>query len=312
MNNTLVTLFGGGGFIGRYVAQALLAAGARVRVADRQPRSAYFLKPLGGLGQTQFIAADVTRRDSVERAVEGADWVVNLVGTFGPNMHGVHVDGAGNIAAAAARVGAKALVHLSAIGADPQSASAYGSSKGLGEQAVRAAFPAATILRPSVVFGREDQFTNRFARMIETMPMVPVLRAQAKFQPVYVADVADAVVAALKDSLVFGGQTLALGGPDVMSMGDIQRYLAQATGREKRFIELPDAAGGLIARMGFLPGAPISWDQWQMLQSDNVVGEQENGLEALGVPATPMASVAPDWLVVYRKGGRFGARTELA
>lgn len=312
MNNTLVTLFGGGGFVGRYVAQALLSAGARVRVAERQPRSAYFLKPLGGLGQTQFIAADITRRDSVERAVEGADWVVNLVGTFGPNLHAVHVEGAGNIAAAAAQAGAKALVHVSAIGADPQSESAYGRSKGLGEEAVRAAFPAATILRPSVVFGREDQFTNRFARMIETMPMVPVLRAEAKFQPVYVGDVADAVVAALQAPHAFGGRTLALGGPDVMSMVAIQRYLAHATGREKRFVELPDAAGALIARMGFLPGAPISSDQWQMLQSDNVVGAQEDGLAALGVAATPMASVAPDWLVVYRKGGRFGARPEPA
>ena len=312
MNNTLVTLFGGGGFVGRYVAQALLAAGARVRVAARQPRSAYFLKPLGGLGQTQFIAADITRRDSVERAVEGADWVVNLVGTFGPNLHAVHVDGAGNIAAAAHQAGVRALVHLSAIGADPQANSAYGRSKGLGEDAVRAAFPNATILRPSVIFGREDQFTNRFAQMIATMPIVPVLRAETKFQPVYVVDVADAVVAALENPGTFGGRTLALGGPDVMTMGAIQRYLAHETGREKRFLELPDAIGGLIARMDFLPGAPISRDQWEMLQTDNVVGAQENGLAALGVPATPMASVAPDWLVVYRKGGRFGARAQPA
>ena len=311
MNNTLVTLFGGGGFVGRYVAQALLAAGARVRIAGRQPRSAYFLKPLGGLGQTQFVAADVTRRDSVERAVDGADWVVNLVGTFGPNLHAVHVDGARFVAEAAAAAGASAFVHLSAIGADPQSPSAYGRSKGLGEEAVRAAFPAATILRPSVIFGREDQFTNRFARMIETMPVVPVLRAEAKFQPVYVGDVADAVVAALSDPAAATGRTFALGGPDVMTMVAIQRFLARETGREKHFLELPDAAGALIAKLGFLPGAPISQDQWLMLQRDNVVGS-EPGLAALGIQPTPMASVAPDWLVVYRKGGRFGARPEPA
>ena len=312
MNNTLVTLFGGGGFVGRYVAQALLAAGARIRVAGRNPRSAYYLKPLGGLGQTQFIAADITRRDSVERAVDGADAVVNLVGTFGPQFHAVHVAGAGHVAEAAKAAGAGALVHLSAIGADPDSASAYGRSKGLGEQAVRAGFPAATILRPSVIFGREDQFTNRFARMIETLPVVPVLRAQAKFQPVYVADVADAVVAALTNPGTHGGRTYALGGPDVMTMGEIQRFLAQETGREKSFIELPDAAGALIARLGFLPGAPITQDQWQMLQHDNVVGTGEDGLAALGIAPTPMGSVAPDWLVVYRKGGRFGARPEPA
>lgn len=312
MNNTLVTLFGGGGFVGRYVAQALLAAGARIRVAGRNPRSAYYLKPLGGLGQTQFIAADITRRDSVERAVDGADAVVNLVGTFGPQLHAVHVAGAGHIAEAAKAAGAGALVHLSAIGADPDSASAYGRSKGLGEQAVRAGFPNATILRPSVIFGREDQFTNRFARMIETMPMVPVLRAQAKFQPVYVADVADAVVTTLMNPGIHGGRSYALGGPDVMSMGEIQRFLARETGREKSFIELPDAAGALIARLGFLPGAPITQDQWQMLQHDNVLGADEDGLAALGIVPTPMGSVAPDWLVVYRKGGRFGARAEPA
>ena len=312
MNTTLVTLFGGGGFVGRYVAQALLAAGARVRIAERDPRRAYFLRPLGGLGQTQFVAADITRRDSVDRAVDGADWVVNLVGTFGPNLAATHVDGARFIAEAARRAGAKALVHLSANGADPAAESAYGRSKGQGEEAVRAAFPAATILRPSIIFGREDQFTNRFARMIEALPVVPVLRADTKFQPVYVGDVADAVVAALKDPLAFGGHTYTLGGPDVMSMGAIQRFLARETGRDKSFIELPDAAGALIARLGFLPGAPISWDQWLMLGRDNVVPTGDQGLAAFGVAPTPMASVAPEWLVVYRKGGRFGARPEPA
>lgn len=311
MNNTLVTLFGGGGFVGRYVAQALLAAGVRVRIAERNPRSAYFLKPLGGLGQTQFVAADITRRDSVERAVDGADAVVNLVGTFGPAFHAVHVEGAGYVAEAAARAGARAMVHLSAIGADPAAASAYGRSKGQGEQAVRAGFAGATILRPSIVFGREDQFTNRFARMIESLPVVPVLRAQARFQPVFVADVARAVVAALNDPGAYRGRTFALGGPDVMTMGEIQRFLARETGRDKTLIELPDAAGALIARLGFLPGAPISWDQWLMLQQDNVVGGQD-GLPALGIAPTPMASVVPDWLVLYRKGGRFGARPEPA
>ncbi|MGY2734586.1 complex I NDUFA9 subunit family protein [Sphingomonas sp. UYP23] len=310
MKNTLVTLIGGGGFLGRYVAQALLETGARVRIAQRDPRQAFFLKPLGGLGQTQFAVADISNPDSIRRAIAGSDAVVNLVGILSGDFHKIQVEGARIVAEAAAAAGVASLIHVSAIGADPASPSAYGRSKGEGEAAVRAAFPTATILRPSIVFGREDQFVNRFAAMIATaasMPLVhvvPVLRAGTKFQPVYVGDVADAVVAALAQPELAAGRTLELGGPDVLSMGALVRWIAKATHRAPKIVELPDSIGAAIASAGFLPGAPITQDQWKMLASDNVVSAQ-NGLELLGITPTPLDAVAPGWLVRYRKGGRF-------
>ena len=307
MKNGLVTLIGGGGFLGRYVAQELLAAGARLRIAQRDPREALFLKPLGGLGQTQFVAVDVRKPDSIARAVQGADAVVNLVGVLKGNFQAVHVDGARSVAEAAAAAGMATLVHISAIGADSESPSGYGRSKGEGEAAVRAAFPGATILRPSLMFGREDQFVNRFAGMIARMPVVPVLRAGVKFQPVYVCDVAQSVVKALGDENS-RGRTFELGGPDVLSMGDLIRWIASAIGREPSIVEVPDLLGGLIAMGGFLPGAPITRDQWQMLRHDNVVAAGAEGLAAFGVSPTPLDAVAPGWLVQYRRHGRFGTR----
>jgi uncharacterized protein YbjT (DUF2867 family) len=310
MKDRLVTLIGGGGFLGRYVAQALYRTGARVRVAQARPRDAFFLKPLGGLGQTQFVAADITMPDTIARAVEGSDYVVNLAGTFGAKMRAVHVDGARALAEAAAAAGVQGLVHISAIGADVNSPAAYGRTKGEGEEAVRAAFPGATILRPSILFGREDQFVNRFAGMIAAAPFVPVLRAEAKFQPAYVADVADAVAAALQDPARFGGKTFALGGPDVITMGELFRWIGGAIGRkDARFVELPDAIGGLIP---MLPGAPISGDQWKMLQQDNIVPAGADGFAAFGITPTPLATVAPSWLVRFRRHGRFGALGEAA
>lgn len=307
MKNRLVTLIGGGGFMGRYVAQELLAAGARVRIAQRDPREALFLKPLGGLGQTQFVAVDVRKPETVARAVAGADAVVNLVGTLSGDFHGLQTVGARTVAQAAAAAGVGSLVHISAIGADSESPSAYARSKGEGEAAVRAAFPGATILRPSIVFGREDQFVNRFAGMIASMPVVPVLRASTKFQPVYVVDVAQAVVAALGGDSA-RGKTLELGGPDILSMGALIRWIAGAIGRDPVIVELPDMIGGLIALGGFLPGAPITRDQWRMLQRDNVVAAGAEGLAAVGVTPTPLNAVAPGWLVRFRHNGRFGAR----
>lgn len=307
MKNRLVTLIGGGGFLGRYVAQELLAAGARVRIAQRDPREALFLKPLGGLGQTQFVAVDVRKPDSIARAVQGTDGVVNLAGVLKGNFQAVHVDGAGAVAQAVAAAGVPALVHISAIGADRGSPSAYGRSKGEGEAAVRAAFPAATILRPSIIFGREDRFVNRFAGMIASAPVVPVLRANTKFQPVYVADVAQAVVKALGDETA-QGKTFELGGPDILSMGALIRWIAGAIGREPSIVEIPDAIGRLIATGGFLPGAPITLDQWRMLQTDNIVAGGAEGLTAFGMSPTPLDAVAPGWLVQYRNHGRFGTR----
>ena len=309
MKDKLVTLIGGGGFLGRYMAQALLAGGARVRVAQRDPRQAFFLKPLGGLGQTQFVAADVARPETIARAIHGADAVVNLVGTFAGNLQRIHVDGARAVGEAATASGVEALVHVSAIGADANGSSLYARTKGAGEAAVREAFPRATILRPSTVFGREDQFVNRFAGMIAGLPVVPVLRAGARFQPVYVADVAQAALAALADPDAFGGRTFELGGPEVLTMLELHERIAGQIGRTPRLLPLPDALGGLLAA---LPGTPISRDQWQLLQHDTVVAQGADGLAALGIAPTPLASVAPGWLVRYRRAGRFGTLAERA
>lgn len=306
MTNKLVTLIGGGGFLGRYVARELMRDGTRVRVAQRDPRQAYFLRTQGGLGQTQFVAADITRPDTVARAVEGADAVVNLVGVMGGKMQAVHVEGARAVAEAARAAGVAALAHVSAIGADANGQAAYARSKGEGEAAVRQAFPNATILRPSIVFGREDQFVNRFAGMVSA-PIVPILRAGVKFQPVFAGDVGEAIAAALRDPEAHGGRTYELGGPDVISMGELVRWIAKTLGRTPHFLELPDAAGALLARV---PGSPITRDQWLMLQQDNVVAAGAPGLAELGVTAEPLAAIAPDYLVRFRKAGRFGRRTE--
>src|SRR3954453_4848181 len=185
----LVTVFGGDGFIGRYVCELLMKSSVRVRVASRDPRNSYFIQPLGQVGQFGFIQADITNADSVRRAVDGTSAVVNLVGVFGRKMEAVHVDGARNVAEAAREAGTQALVHISAIGADPDSPSNYGRTKGEGEIAVRKAFPKAAIIRPSRVFGPEDNFTNRFAAMAR-LPFLPVIAAKRNFQPVYVRDTA--------------------------------------------------------------------------------------------------------------------------
>jgi uncharacterized protein YbjT (DUF2867 family) len=305
MHDKLVTLIGGGGFLGRYVAQALLAQGARVRIAQRNPNAALFLKPLGGLGQTQFVAADIRKPESIARAIQGSDGVVNLVGILKGDFTAFQADGARHVAEAAAAGGVGALVHVSAIGADAASPSAYGRSKGEGEAAVRAAFPAATILRPSIVFGREDQFVNRFAAMIATAPVVPVVRGVARFQPVYVGDVATAVVAALTDPATFGGHLYELGGPDIVSMRALIDWIVAQTGQKPVLLELPDGISAIIASLGFLPGAPITQDQWKMLQRDNVVAPGAAGLDAFGIAPTPLDAVAPGWLVQYRRHGRF-------
>lgn len=306
MQDAIVTVFGGGGFVGRYVVQELFNAGARVRIVQRNPKAAFFLR-LGRIGRIQFVAADVRNKKSVERAVAGSDAVVNLVGVLKGDFKGLHVDGARNIAEAARAAGVRTLVHVSAIGADPASDSRYGRSKGEGEAAVRAAFPDATIVRPSLVFGREDDFTNRFAQMIK-WPVVPVVRGQTRFQPVFVADLAQAIAKAVAAPQTHGGKTYEIVGPEPMTMAGILQRLAEWTGRSPHFVTMPDAIAAGIARFsGWAPGAPITWDQWLMLQRDNVPAAGAEGLSAFGIAPTPMAAVAPGWLVQYRKHGRFGA-----
>lgn len=303
LENKLITVFGGGGFVGRYVVQALCAAGARVRVAVRNPALAGHVKPLGNLGQVSLCAADVTKPGTVANALAGADMCVNLVGSF-DNMDAVQRVGAANVAEAAAKAGVSALVHMSAIGADENSDAQYGRSKAAGEAAVRAAFPDAVILRPSIVFGREDQFVNRFAGLIRALSafplsIVPVIGAETKFQPVFVGDVAKAVVAGLQRG---GGETLELGGPQILSMLNLNDWIAHATGRKVLFVPVPGFAAKLLS---FVPGGPISGDQLKMLASDNVVSGTD-GLAALGIVPTPLDAVAHDWLSLYRKHGRFG------
>jgi NADH dehydrogenase len=299
----MVTVFGGGGFVGRYVVQALCAAGARVRVAVRNTRVAEHVKPLGNLGQVSLCAADITRPGSVANALAGADMAVNLVGSFA-DMDAIQHRGAAHVAQAAAKAGLAAFVHMSAIGADPASDAIYGRSKGAGEAAVRAAFPTATILRPSIIFGREDAFVNRFAGLIRMLPVVPVIGAETRFQPVFVGDVAKVVTAALSAK---GGETLELGGPQILSMLELNQWIAQAIGLpNKLFVPVPDfAAKAMAIGTGWLPGAPITADQFKMLAADNVVSGKD-GLAALGIVPTPLDAVAHDWLTLYRKHGRFG------
>ena len=303
MQGKLITIFGGGGFLGRYVAQTLLGQGARVRVACRNANSANHIKPLGNLGQVQLMEADVRKPASVTRAVADADAVVNLVGSFA-NMNAVQNIGAGVVAKAAADAGVTALVHISAIGADTNSAAEYGQSKAGGEAAVHAAFPSAVILRPSIVFGREDQFINRFAGLIRMLPVVPVIGAATRFQPVFVGDVAKAVAAALAHP---DGRVLELGGPEIFSMMELNRWIAKAIGRTPLFVEVPDIAAKMLAKgTGWMPGAPITEDQYKMLGSDNVVTGTD-GLAAYGIVPMPIDVIAADWLDIYRKHGRFGS-----
>jgi NADH dehydrogenase len=303
MQGKLITVFGGGGFLGRYVAQALLGQGARLRIAGRNANSANHIKPLGNLGQVQLMEADIRKPASVQRAVLDADAVVNLVGSFA-DMDAVQNMGAGIVAQAAADAGVGALVHISAIGADAHSDAAYGQSKAGGEAAVHAAFPAAVILRPSIVFGREDQFINRFAGLIRMLPVVPVIGAATKFQPVFAGDVAKAVAAALVHQ---DGRVLELGGPEIFSMMELNRWIAKAIGRDPLFVEVPDIAAKMLAKgTGWMPGAPITDDQFKMLGHDNVVTGTD-GLAAYGIVPTPLDVIAADWLNIYRKHGRFGS-----
>ena len=306
---SLVTVIGGGGFIGRYVCEALLRAGVRLRVAQRNPRQAYFIQPLAAVGQVSFVAASLSHPASLARAIDGASAVINLVGILKGKFDAVHIDGARHAAEAAAFAGATAFVQVSAIGADANSASAYGRSKALGEAAVRAAFPAATIIRPSLVFGREDQLTNRFAQMAR-LPFLPVIAGATKFQPIYVADLAQAIAAAALDPARYAGTTYEIGGPQIMTMRELNERIAALAGQSPEIAPVPDFAAQLMAKFGFLPGAPLTRDQWAMLQSDNIASADAPGLAGFGITPTPLAAVAPGWLDRFRRGGRFAPRRD--
>ena len=305
-NEQLVTVFGGDGFIGRYVCESLLKAGVRVRIACREPRLAHFIQPLAQVGQFGFAKADITDALSARAACQGASAVINLVGDF-RCMTAVHVTGAGNVAEAARAGGAGALVHVSAIGADPDSESEYGSTKGRGEEVVRKAFPQATIVRPSLVFGPEDKLTNRFAAMASMSRSLPVVAAKRRFQPVYVRDLSEAIAAAALDPDTHVGKSYDIGGPQIMTFRELNEAIIAAAGLEAEVVELPDIAGSILSRFGWLPGAPMTRDQWLMLKRDNVPAAGSPGLEAFGIRPTPLAAVARDWLGMYG-GSRFARR----
>jgi len=306
----LVTVFGGGGFIGRYVCEALFKSGIRVRVAERHPRRAYFLQPLAAIGQLDLVAADVRKRQSVARAVEGASAVINLVGILRGDFEALQAQGAATVAEEAARAGATALVHISAIGADPASPSRYGASKARGEANVRAAFPGAAIIRPSLVFGPEDRLTNRFASLMSRLPIYPVIAPNTRFQPVYVRDLARAIADAALDPSRHATKTYEVAGPQVMTMRQLTEAVAAMSGQSPMLVDLPDFAANALSYLGFLPGAPLTRDQWLMLQRDNVAANKTAGLYAFGITPTPLAAVADEWLARFRRGGRFAARRE--
>ena len=306
----LVTIIGGSGFVGRYVVQQLAAAGARVRVAVRRPQAAMFLKPLGQVGQIQLVQTDIRDERQLAAAFHGADAGVNLVGILaeggGRTFGALQAEGAGTAARIAAGVGARAFVQVSAIGADPASPSTYACTKAEGEEAVRREFPSATILRPSLIFGAEDGFTNRFAALARSAPVMPVVEGDTRFQPVHVLDVARAVVASLQQPERYGGAVFELGGPTVYTMREMLAWIMREIRVEKPLVEVPTRIARLIARAGdVLPGLPITSDQLKLLAHDNVVGAGVPGLEAFGIEPTPMGAVAPQWLQRYRRYGRF-------
>ena len=318
MDRRIATVFGASGFLGRHLVRRLAAAGYCVRAAGRDPDAALFLKPMGDVGQVVPWPADITRPDSVAAAVNGADVVVNLVGILyergRATFQKVHAEGAATVAQAAAAAGASRLVHVSALGADANSPAKYARSKAAGEDAVKAAFAKATILRPSVVFGPEDDFFNRFASMARLSPVLPVVGAASrkdggpKFQPVYVGDVADAIMASLTDAKA-PGQTFELGGPAVYSFREIMRLVKAQTGRKRCLVPVPFWAAEIQAAvLGLLPVPPLTSDQVQLLRTDNVVGEKAKTLKNLGITPTAAEAILPTYLMRFRNNAWQGVQ----
>ena len=307
MTRNVATVFGGSGFIGRHVVQRLARQGYVVRVAVRSPVQAAFLKPMGAVGQIVPLRAPLGSAEAVARAVEGAAVVVNLVGILTEARPGdfrrVIAEGAATVARAAADAGVAQFVQLSAIGADAASPSGYARAKAAGEAAVLAAFPTATILRPSLVFGPEDKFFNRFGAMAQLLPVMPVISGATRFQPVYVGDVADAVMAALARPEA-AGRIYELGGPQVFTFRELLAWILRATRRHRPLIAVPPGIARLQAAvMQHLPGKPLTPDQLLLLGRDNVVTPGAADLAALGIVPTPIDLVVPAYLRRFQPGG---------
>ncbi|MDR2857210.1 MAG: SDR family NAD(P)-dependent oxidoreductase [Novosphingobium sp.] len=308
LRGKLVTVLGGSGFFGRHLAQELLSRGARLRIASRHPERGFSLKPLANPGQVQFVRCDVTRPASLRAALAGADAAVNLVGALAGDLDALQGRGAGEIAAAAQELGLTGFVHISAIGADGESPVAYARTKAAGEAAVHAAFPGATILRPAILFGPDDNFVNMLSGLAANLPALPVFAPRAKLQPLFVDDAAEAVAAVLADPGAHGGRIYEIAGPEVLTMAELSRRITTAEGRSRWLIELPDAVGGIIAAFGFLPGAPITRDRFALLKAGNVASGTLPGLKALGITPRPLGLFLDRWLTRYRRHGRFGTK----
>ena len=306
LDGKLVAMTGGSGFLGRHVAQALLERGARVRIASREPNKAFSLRPLANLGQIEFMRCDVRDRAQVAAAVRGADAAVNLVGSFEGDLMKLICGGALRVAEAARDEGVGALVHISAIGAEADSPAEYAHAKAKAEEEVLAAFPRATILRPSLLFAENGGLVHLLAEVIATFPVVPVFAPQAKLQPLFVDDAADAVAAALADPARHGGKIYEIAGPEAIGMMALHRRIAAAQGRERYLIAMPDALSALFAA---LPGTPMNADQWTMLRQGNTASGGLPGLDRLGVQPRPLGLFLDRWMTRYRKHGRFSQRT---
>ena len=307
MTAPVVTVFGASGFIGRYVVAQLARRGWQIRAAVRHPRTARFLQPLGDVGQITFIQAPLQDPEAISAALAGADAAVNLVGLLyergRQTFAAVHVEGAKAIAEAAAAQGVARLVQISAIGADLRAEANYARSKAAGEAAVLAAFPNATVLRPSIVFGAEDGFFNRFAAMARISPALPLIGGgETRFQPVYVGDVASAVAEALERQEALG-KTYELGGPGVYSFKELMQFLLKAIGRRRFLVPLPFALAEFKAGfLELLPVPPLTKDQVKLLKRDNVVADDALTLDDLGIRAQGIEALVPRYLARYRGG----------
>jgi NADH dehydrogenase len=314
MSKPLVTVFGGSGFLGRHVVRALAKAGWRIRVAVRRPNSAYFLVPMGVVGQIQPFRCNVRDADQVAAALAGADAAVNLAGILyqkgAQSFNAIHVEAAETVARAAAEAHVKTLVHVSAIGADAESKCRYNATKGEGEAAVRRAFPDAVILRPSLLFGPEDSFFNKFAWLARLVPALPLVGGgKTKFQPVFVGDAAAAVQRAVEDPSA-RGKTFELGGPTVYSFKELMQIMLHVIGRRRLLVPLPFLLASVKAfflqTTKFVGIAPLlTPDQVEMLKTDNVVGAGAQSLSALGIAPVALEAVIPSYLWRFRSKGQF-------
>lgn len=308
MPSLVVTIFGGTGFIGRYLIKRLADGGARIRVMSRDPAQAQFLKPMGDVGQIAPIAYDPGDDASVAAAVTGSDAVVNLIGILYERgkrtFEAAHVETARRIAAASKDAGVSRLVQVSALGADPRSPSAYARSKAAGEQAVSEAFPSATVVRPSIVFGPEDSFFNRFAAMARLSPALPLIGGgETRFQPVYVGDVAQAICRIIDEPRT-AGRTYELGGPYVYTFRELMELMLHEIDRRRALVPVSWRLADLKASvLEHLPSAPLTRDQVQLLKQDNVVGSDAATLADLGIAPTAVEVVLPTYLGRFRKDG---------